>query len=75
MKGDLAVPCSKRKFITQQEMADEVGVDRGSIKRWMDNQGLQYIYVGGQRKVTRELWEDFLEKRTMTGPLVDPDDD
>jgi hypothetical protein len=39
----------------------------------MDNGELFYIYVGSTRKLTRELWEDFLKKRTTTGPLEDPD--
>jgi excisionase family DNA binding protein len=67
------MPTSQRKIMTRREAADELGVHEHTITRWMDNGELFYIYVGSTRKLTRELWEDFLTKRTTTGPLEDSD--
>lgn len=64
---------SQRKIITRREAAGELGVHEKTISRWMDSGELFYIWVGGQRRLTRELWDDFLAKRTTTGPLEDPD--
>ena len=65
------MPVSQRKLMTRREAADELGVHEKTISRWMDDGDLFYIWVGRQRKLTRELWEDFLKKRTTTGPLED----
>ena len=64
---------SQREIMTQRQAAAELGIHEKTIGKWMDNEGLLYIWVGGKRKLTRELWEDFLKKRTTTGPLEDSD--
>jgi len=69
------MPTSRRKILTWREMADELGVHEQTIGRYIDRGELQCLWIGGKRRVTRELWEAFLKSRTTTGPLVDPDDD
>lgn len=66
---------SNRKFLTWREMAEELGVHEQTIGRYMDRGELQYLWLGGQRKVTRELFEHFLKSHQTTGPLEDPDED
>jgi len=68
------MPTSQRKILTWREMAEELGVHEQTIGRFMDRGELKYLWIGGKRKVTRELWEHFLASRTTTGPLEDPDD-
>lgn len=60
-----------RKILTHREAAAELGVSTQMIGRWMDAGELPYIWLGGYRRLTREIWDHFLNERTMTGPLVD----
>jgi len=66
---------SKRRFLTHNKIAKEMGVGRATVNRWMDEEGLKYLYVGGKRRITQELWDEFYESHTFTGPLVDAEDD
>ena len=61
--------------MTHQECADELGVHVKTIPLYMDRGELKYLFIGGYRKITRELWDEFLESRTTTGPLVEVDDE
>ena len=63
-----------RKILTHKEAAEQLGVRPQQIGRWMDAGELTYMWVGGRRRLTREIWEHFLNERTMTGPLIEADD-
>ena len=66
---------SKRKLLTWKEMADELGVHEQTIGRYIDRGELQCLWIGGKRRVTRELWEHFLASVRTTGPLEEVDED
>ena len=63
------MPFKDRKIITQRKCADELGVHEHTIARYMDRGDLEYLWIGNQRKITRHLWEKFLESRRASGPL------
>ena len=69
------MPFKDRQIMTQKECSEELGVHEHTIGRYMNRGDLEYLWIGGQRKLTRHLWEKFLESRTTSGPLEDPDDD
>ena len=66
---------SSRKFMTWRECAEELGVHEQTIGRYIDRGELQCLWIGGKRRVTRELWEHFLKSRQTTGALVPAEDD
>jgi len=66
---------SKRRFISHEQICKRLGVSRDTIHRWMDEEGLKYLFVGGRRRITEELLEEFLDSHTFSGPMVDEDDD
>ena len=65
-----------RRFLTNEQMAEELGVTRHMIQAFLNRGELEYLWISNRRKVTRELWEDFLRRRRTRGPLkaVDGDD-
>lgn len=69
------MPESKRKLMTQQECADELGCHKNTIGKYLDRGELKYLFIGGQRRISKELWEEFLESRTFSGALVEVDDE
>lgn len=70
------MPATDRKYMTFREAADELGVHEHTIARYMDFEGLEYLWVGGKRKITRPLWEKWLKSRVASGPLeVEEEDD
>ncbi len=65
----------KREIMTQKECAEELGCHVNTIARYMDGEGLEYIWLGGKRRITRGHWEKFLKEHTTTGPLEPLDDE
>ena len=66
---------SNRKYLSQAEMAEELGCSTRTIRRYLDRGELVYLWVGGARKVTRELFDHFIDSRQATGPLTEEEDD
>lgn len=64
-----------RKLVTWQQCADELGCHKNTIGDYMDRGELKYLFIGGRRRLTQELWDDFMEGRKASGPLVDVGDD
>lgn len=69
------MPFKERKIMTQRQCADELGVHEHTIARYMDAGYLEYLWIGGQRKITRHLWEKFLDSRVASGALEEEDAD
>lgn len=64
---------ARRKFITNKEAAKQLGCSETTIQKLMNTGQLYYIWVNGQRKITQELLEHFMESKTTTGPLAEDD--
>jgi predicted DNA-binding transcriptional regulator AlpA len=56
-----------RRFIRQSVIADDLGVHRSTIGRWMDEGNFPYLEIAGKRRVTRELYEAWILEHTHPG--------
>lgn len=68
------MPFKGRILMTQRECADELGVCENTIQRYMNRGELEYLWIGGQRKITRHLWDKFLKGRVAKGPLQEEEE-
>jgi hypothetical protein len=62
------------EIITQREMGEELGCHPNTIGAFMNRGELEYVFIGGRRRVLRYQWQHFLESRRATGPLVEVED-
>lgn len=57
----------EKELYTIQEVADLFGVTKPTVYDWMKNRGLDWVWLGARRRITRDAIESFLRSGSDTG--------